>query len=165
MQFIESMRKEFYDATHNCFAWRFGPLGVEKRAADDGEPSGSAGKPILTALEKHDVLDAVVVVTRYFGGTKLGVGGLQRAYGDAAEHCLDEVERSAVHLTRAVRIDCSYEDISLLKRMMDGVVVSCEEEYDTAAHFVAQLPQSQAEDFANQVLAATHARAGVSVDD
>ena len=81
---LESLRSEFWDATHNCFAYRIGKGGLEFRTSDDGEPSGSAGKPILFVLHKYDVSDILMVITRYYGGTKLGVGGLARAYSDSS---------------------------------------------------------------------------------
>src|SRR5689334_10565916 len=86
---IERVRKEHWDATHNCYAWRLAPDGLQYRFADDGEPSGTAGKPILHSLQQRDLVNTLVVVTRYFGGTKLGAGGLARAYGDAANAALD----------------------------------------------------------------------------
>lgn len=87
-QFVEVQRKRYHDATHNCFAYRLGVDGGHVRFNDDGEPSGTAGKPILAALEKTGLTDVTVVVTRYFGGTKLGTGGLARAYGEVAEQAL-----------------------------------------------------------------------------
>jgi uncharacterized YigZ family protein len=93
MAFVEEIRKEFFDATHTAFAYRLGPAGADQRAHDDGEPSGTAGKPILTAIERAGVTGVVVTVTRYFGGTKLGTGGLVRAYGGAAAEALAAAER------------------------------------------------------------------------
>lgn len=81
---IEVLRKRYYDATHHCYAWRLGPQGASFRANDDGEPSGTAGKPILGQLLSHELTDCLVVVVRYFGGTKLGVSGLIAAYREAA---------------------------------------------------------------------------------
>ena len=72
---LQDIRSEFYDATHNCFAWQIGHDKNDFRFSDDGEPSGSAGKPILQAIEKFNISNVLVVVTRFFGGTKLGVGG------------------------------------------------------------------------------------------
>src|SRR5689334_18781908 len=89
---LEKIRKEFWDATHNCYAWRLAPDGLQYRFADDGEPSGSAGKPILFVVQQRELANVLVVVTRYFGGTKLGVGGLARAYSDAAMAALDLAE-------------------------------------------------------------------------
>ena len=69
---LEALRKRYFDATHHCYAWRLGPKGEHYRANDDGEPSGTAGKPILGQLLSHNLTDCLVVVVRYFGGTKLG---------------------------------------------------------------------------------------------
>jgi uncharacterized YigZ family protein len=89
---IKQMRKEFYDANHNCFAYRIGISGEVFRYSDDGEPSGTAGIKIYNAIQSKNVSDILVVVTRYFGGTKLGVGGLSRAYFDSAMSVLDKVK-------------------------------------------------------------------------
>ncbi len=88
-EFIAALKKKYFDATHNCYAYRVGPAGDIFRSNDDGEPPGSAGKPILSAMDKFKVTNVVVVVTRYFGGTKLGVGGLVRAYGGAASSAIE----------------------------------------------------------------------------
>lgn len=85
---LDELHKRYYDATHLCYAWRLGPHGETYRANDDGEPSGTAGKPILGQLLSNNVTDALVVVVRYFGGTKLGVPGLIAAYREAAAEAL-----------------------------------------------------------------------------
>ena len=100
--FLEVVRSKYHDARHHCWAYRVGPRGEAWRSSDDGEPSGSAGVPILKQLEGHDVTDLVVVVTRYFGGTKLGVGGLVRAYGSAAKEALEEAKIQEVIVTERV---------------------------------------------------------------
>jgi uncharacterized YigZ family protein len=89
---IKQLRKEFYDANHNCFAYRIGINGEVFRYSDDGEPSGTAGVKIFNAIQSKNLSDILVVVTRYFGGTKLGVGGLSRAYFDSATSVLDMVK-------------------------------------------------------------------------
>lgn len=81
---VSRIRSDLGDASHHCWAYRLAPEGVVVRASDAGEPRGAAGAPILRRLEGLDLVDALVVVTRWFGGTKLGVGGLMRAYGAAA---------------------------------------------------------------------------------
>lgn len=86
---IERIRREHPDARHHCSAFVLGPGRAIERSNDDGEPSGTAGAPILDTLRGHDLTDTVVVVTRWFGGTLLGTGGLARAYGDAARAALD----------------------------------------------------------------------------
>jgi uncharacterized YigZ family protein len=88
--FIEEIRKIHHNATHNCFAYRIDTSLF--RYSDDGEPSGTAGRPILNMIDKNQLKRLVLVVTRYFGGTKLGTGGLIRAYGEAAEKTLQQAK-------------------------------------------------------------------------
>ncbi len=85
---LEPLRKRYFDATHHCYAWRLGPEGESFRANDDGEPSGTAGRPILGQLLSAGVTNCLVVVVRYFGGTKLGVPGLIAAYKEATQEVL-----------------------------------------------------------------------------
>ncbi len=85
---LEALRKRYFDATHHCYAWRLGPQGELFRANDDGEPSGTAGRPILGQLLSAQVTNCLVVVVRYFGGTKLGVPGLIAAYKEATQEVL-----------------------------------------------------------------------------
>ncbi len=94
LAWLERVRAAHRNATHHCWAYRLGLGGRSFRCADDGEPGGSAGRPILAQIEGHDLSDVVVVVSRWFGGTKLGVGGLIRAYGGAAGQVLDRAEVS-----------------------------------------------------------------------
>jgi uncharacterized YigZ family protein len=101
---LAGRERQYWDATHNCSAWSL--RGGVRRANDAGEPSGSAGAPILAAIEGAGLTDCVAVVTRYFGGTKLGVGGLVRAYGDAAAEALAAAPRR--HGILAVRLRLTY---------------------------------------------------------
>ena len=87
---LDALRKKYYDATHLCYAWRLGPHGETFRANDDGEPSGTAGKPILGQINSRELTDVLVIVVRYFGGIKLGTSGLIVAYRMAASLALDE---------------------------------------------------------------------------
>jgi len=89
--FLETLRKQYWDANHNCYAYVIGELGMAQKASDDGEPSGTAGVPMLEVLRKRQITDVIAVVTRYFGGTKLGAGGLIRAYGRAVSETIDTV--------------------------------------------------------------------------
>ena len=84
-EFLDSLKREYWDAVHHCYAYRLGPLGLESRFSDDGEPSGTAGKPLLFALQRSKLSDCMVVVVRYYGGVKLGVGPLARAYAESAQ--------------------------------------------------------------------------------
>ncbi len=87
-EMLGNVRKQFFDATHHCFAYALGSERKEFRYSDDGEPSGTAGVRIFSAIESKDLSDIMVIVTRYFGGTKLGVGGLGRAYFESARQVL-----------------------------------------------------------------------------
>lgn len=83
-EFLQTIRKKYFDATHNCSAWILGERGDKQKSNDDGEPGGTAGNPILETIKKNELTNCVVVVTRYFGGIKLGAGGLIRAYSHTA---------------------------------------------------------------------------------
>ncbi len=82
--FVQEIKKKYFDATHNCSAWILGETGDKQKSNDDGEPGGTAGNPILDAIKKNELTNIAVVVTRYFGGIKLGAGGLIRAYSHTA---------------------------------------------------------------------------------
>jgi uncharacterized YigZ family protein len=105
---VSAARRAHPHATHHCLAYRLGPEGKDFHADDDGEPSGSAGRPILQQIESHGLVDTAVVVIRYFGGTKLGVGGLIRAYGGAASEVLKLAPTRTVTVTRRVRVTYPY---------------------------------------------------------
>ncbi|ROU02175.1 YigZ family protein [Marinobacter sp. R17] len=113
MAFLERARADFPDARHHCWAYQIGRPGAATQAAmnDDGEPSGTAGKPILNVIQHKDMGDIMVVVIRYFGGIKLGAGGLVRAYAGATEAVLSEVtRRTQVPVRRlAITLDFALE--------------------------------------------------------
>ncbi len=116
--FVEARREEFRDATHNCFAWRLGTGQGETRTNDDGEPSGTAGRPILRAIDGRRLTGAVVVVTRYFGGTKLGTGGLVRAYGGAAAAALELAEVVERPVVETLRLKFYYESSGAIRGVL-----------------------------------------------
>lgn len=114
---IESLRREHPDATHHCFAWRLGAESAE-RSSDAGEPSGTAGPPILAALRGSGLSDAVVVVTRWFGGTKLGKGGLVRAYATAAREALASVPVAERVPVARLEVEVPFERLGAIKRLV-----------------------------------------------
>ncbi|WP_066258900.1 YigZ family protein [Neobacillus drentensis] len=107
-EFIQTLKKKYWDASHNCSAYLIGEHDQIQKANDDGEPSGTAGVPILEVLKKRKLKDTVVVVTRYFGGIKLGAGGLIRAYGKAASEGLDAVGIVERRLMRVCHVKIDY---------------------------------------------------------
>jgi len=108
MQFIQTIKKKHWDATHNCSAYLIGEHDQIQKANDDGEPSGTAGVPMLDVLKKKGLKDTVVVVTRYFGGIKLGAGGLVRAYGKAVSEGLKATGIVERRLMRIMRLTIDY---------------------------------------------------------
>ena len=160
---LESLRSEFWDATHNCFAYRIGKGGLEFRTSDDGEPSGSAGKPILFVLHKYDVSDILMVITRYYGGTKLGVGGLARAYSDSTSAVLELCVKIPVYFTKDIKVLCIYEDVDIVRRIIDAYAINSDSEYRDAVEFIARIPESQCETFMNEIISATSGRAGAMI--
>jgi uncharacterized YigZ family protein len=107
---LEKVRKEYFDATHHCYAYALGSVSEETRFDDDGEPGGTAGVKIASAIKSSEMSDLIVVVTRYFGGTKLGVGGLGRAYYESAERTLNNAKRSTKILANELILKFAYSD-------------------------------------------------------
>lgn len=109
---IDAVRRREYTATHHCTAYRIGPEGDVFRYNDAGEPAGTAGPPILRQIDARALTNTLVVVTRYFGGTRLGTGGLIRAYGDAAADVLDRCVVREHVIRRALQLRFRYDDTS-----------------------------------------------------
>lgn len=117
-QILNRRSKTFYDATHNCWAMRVGdPFNPLDRYSDAGEPNGTAGKPIFDRIIKAEVVRVIVIVTRYYGGTKLGRGGLVRAYGHGAEIALDAVKKKIIRPHSEVIVNCAYDLIGLVEKL------------------------------------------------
>jgi len=116
--FVDELRR-LHKAGHHCHAWRLG-LGEDPltRSSDDGEPGGTAGRPILREIEARGLRDVCVVVLRWFGGTKLGTGGLVRAYGGAARALLEEAPTLEIQVTRSVRLRFDYPDTALVEGVL-----------------------------------------------
>jgi uncharacterized YigZ family protein len=115
---LAEIRKEFHDASHHSFAYRLGPEALLLRAADDGEPTGTAGKPILLVLTSRKITNVLLVVTRFFGGTKLGTGGLARAYAEAAQQAVSMSKVIKIYLTKLVQMEVHYEDLPAMERLI-----------------------------------------------
>ncbi|HBY18027.1 MAG: hypothetical protein XD77_1207 [Marinimicrobia bacterium 46_47] len=141
---LKEIRKTYYDATHNCYAWR---VGTEKdklfRYSDDGEPSGTAGKPIFDMLDKYEVTNLLVVVTRYFGGTKLGTGGLVRAYSQSADITLSEAQIITQEVGTMVQITCTYEEHPLIMRILNTYpVIRLNQEFTESVRISVEIDET-----------------------
>lgn len=142
--FWDARRKEFRDARHHCFACRIGAGQAREKSSDDGEPQGTAGHPMLRVLQMQGLTNTVLVVTRYFGGIKLGAGGLTRAYSGAAAGACREARliRHTPHLS--VRLTLPYDAVGLFEKYAEGTDILVAERLftDTAAFSLLVPPES-----------------------
>ncbi|MDP4200337.1 MAG: YigZ family protein [Bacteroidota bacterium] len=156
---LASIRKEFHDATHHCFAYRLGADAKLVRAADDGEPNGTAGKPILLVLTSQKLTNVLLVVTRYFGGTKLGTGGLARAYAESAQQAVSMAHIIRVYLTSNVALQVLYEDLPAMERLIkafEGVIQ--ESTYLESVSLIVAIRRSKITEFRHAVKDTFHGR-------
>lgn len=115
---VNLIKKKYYDARHSCYAYICGDDGMERRFSDDGEPSGTAGKPMMDVLVGCDVTNCLVVVTRYFGGTLLGTGGLVKAYSSAARLALEDAQLTDVTSGIMCSIQADYNSIGKIQYIL-----------------------------------------------
>lgn len=115
---IDEVRRQYWDANHNCSAYRVGPDGRFQRTSDDGEPAGTAGAPMLAVLTRRDLTDTVAVVTRYFGGVLLGAGGLIRAYGHAVSEAVNAVGIVEVRRVALVAVEAEHAEAGRLEHAL-----------------------------------------------
>jgi uncharacterized YigZ family protein len=156
--FIQSIRAEMPDATHHVYAFKVGYGGsITEGMSDDGEPSGTSGPPVLAVLRGASVGNVVLVVTRYFGGTKLGIGGLVRAYGDAVRAVLAETPRAERVPTHTVMLVAPYnwfERLQLLIAHHGGQIV--DQEFAADVTLTAEFPTERYPDFRSGLQEASH---------
>jgi uncharacterized YigZ family protein len=151
-------------ATHNCWAYR---IGAEYRSSDDGEPAGTAGRPILAAIEGQDYDRVMVVVTRWYGGIKLGAGGLVRAYGGAAAECLRLADRLLLVEMREIRFGCVFDDLGSVHAALPVYgAEKLDEDFDeTGATLRISLPADRAHALKSHLRDATRNRVRFAESD
>jgi len=157
--FCESVAADHLEASHNVPAYRVRADPFREYASDDGEPSGSAGEPMLSVLSGRELENVTVVVTRYFGGTELGVGGLVRAYSQATKSAVEAagvVERRP-HETFTVAV--TYDDSGTVRSVLESEGVAFEADYGETISFEVRAPAADAEAVADRVRSATSGRA------
>lgn len=143
---LEALRKRFYDATHHCYAWRLGPRGETFRVNDDGEPSSTAGRPILGQLLSQGVTDCLLVVVRYFGGTKLGVPGLIAAYRESAAKALAATRIVQRTVDCLITVSFSYTAMNDVMRIVKEEQPAVESQrFDNLSSIVLRIRESRAE--------------------
>jgi len=160
--FIETIKKQYWDARHNCYAFIIGENSESIRCSDDGEPSGTAGKPMLEVLQNNGLKNVVAVVTRYFGGTLLGTGGLVRAYTQATQAALEEAQVATMTLMSVLAIKTDYNAVGKIKYMFaqaDTLVQN--EEYGVDVTITIAVPLSEKETMQKKIVEATNGKASI----
>lgn len=162
-QILEATRKKYWDARHNCYAFVLGADGGISRCSDDGEPSGTAGRPILEVLTKRELKDVLVIVTRYFGGTLLGTGGLVRAYSQAAQAGLAASRIITKQAGIRMTIDTDYNGIGKLQYVaaqLEAAVLNTL--YTDKVQMVLLVPSGFTEKVKKEVIEATSGQAVIT---
>jgi len=152
--FIAAIRNEFPDATHNCWAFVAGPPGSTRRVgmSDDGEPHGTAGRPMLNALLHADVGEVAAVVTRYYGGVKLGKGGLGRAYAGGVQRALETLPRGERVARTPLRIRVAYGALDPLRRVLERLEASIVDEvFESDVVVEVAVPEEKVEELLRRV--------------
>lgn len=166
--FVEEIRQEFPDATHNCWAFAAGKPGDTNSVgmSDDGEPSGTAGRPMLNVLLHSSVGEVAVVVTRYFGGVKLGTGGLVRAYTGCVQHALEALPLQRFMIMKQLLVSVAYAEVDVMLRIFPAFEVQVmAQDFAADVAFELVVPDDRLDGFLREVTERTHGRAEVDVVD
>ena len=166
LAFVTEIKKKHYDARHNCYAYAIGQERPLLRFIDDGEPGGTAGKPILEVLTGKDLCDICVVVTRYFGGTLLGTGGLVRAYTEAAQACIGATRMVRKCRVLPVVIRTNYTDLGKIQYILGSEGIDVKDSvYGEMVELRVELLVEDAQRIQNTLMEATAARVELEQGD
>jgi uncharacterized YigZ family protein len=160
LAFVASIQKKHWDATHNCYAYVFGPHDEIQKSNDDGEPAGTAGKPILEVIKKEHLHNCAVVVTRYFGGIMLGAGGLIRAYGQTAGAGLHAARIVTRQLFQEIAVEIDYTWLGKVENEIHAAAFHIDHvDYLERVTVYALVPVADTERFHNLLINATNGQA------
>lgn len=164
--FIERTKKQYWDARHNCHAFVIGPNNEISRCSDDGEPSGTAGRPILEVLQGQGIHDVLVVVTRYFGGTLLGTGGLVRAYSQATQAGLAASRVMTKQPGRKITVGTDYNGIGKLQYIVGKRQIPVmDTRYGEAVEMDVLVPEEEVRALTKEITEATAGKAELDISD
>lgn len=162
---IEAIAGEYADATHTVPAYRIRESGddgfVREWSSDDGEPRGTAGPPALNVLTQQQLVDVVVVITRYYGGTDLGTGGLHRAYSQAAVNAIDAATLAPYTPTTEVEITVPYEYSGTVRSVLESNRIEFDATYSESVTFHVVMPDAMVDDVIDRIRSATHGDAEI----
>jgi len=170
--FVDRVREEYDDASHNVPAYRVpageassrtpgGEVMLREYSSDDGEPTGSAGKPALNVLQQREIRNVVAVVTRYYGGTNLGVGGLARAYSRAVKDGIDEAGVIEERPHRRLVVETAYDDSGTVRGVIESSGVEFDADYDERVRFALRVPVPEVESLVERLNSATSGRVDI----
>lgn len=166
VSFIESEKKRYWDARHHCYAYILGEQGESVRYSDDGEPSGTAGRPILEVLTGSGIRNLTLVVTRYFGGTLLGTGGLVRAYSQAVKEGLKACVILEKRPGRRVKITSDYGAVGKLQYLAGQMgFATLDSQYTDKVEMTLLMPEEQVKEGVDKITEATSGTAQIQVSD
>ncbi|GCF13810.1 hypothetical protein Harman_17450 [Haloarcula mannanilytica] len=162
--FVDAISEEYADATHNVPAYRVRADPFREYSSDDGEPSGSAGDPALNVLQQRDIENVVAVVTRYYGGTNLGVGGLASAYSRAVKEGVDDagVIEEVPHEEFTVTV--AYDDSGSVRSLLESAGVEFAADYEAEVVFDVRVPTVEGSDLRDRIRSATSGRADIETE-
>lgn len=164
LSFLEEMRKAYWDAKHNCYAYIIGERSEIRRFSDDKEPQGTAGKPILEAISAGGFQNTAIVVTRYFGGVLLGTGGLVRAYSQAASLGLSESAHFPVERGKLISVGCSYSDSGKIQYLINTANIPLMDSvYAEDVHFTLAVAESLVDGTMKKITEAANGAASVQI--
>jgi uncharacterized YigZ family protein len=164
---LDRIRKKYYDATHNCFAWQVGlDNAAEFKYSDDGEPNGTAGKPIYDQLNGYGLTDLIVIATRYYGGTKLGTGGLTHAYSDSAAAVIEEAGIVEKFITGQLGLEMDFSDYNIVERsVLDMGAKIIESNFSDKVTLTVEIRKSQLETVREKLIDITSGRIKIARTD
>lgn len=166
IEFINSVKKKHPNATHNCSCYMVGEHDQVQKANDDGEPSGTAGVPMLEVLKKQGLKDTVVVVTRYFGGIKLGGGGLIRAYGKATTEGIDAAQVVERKLHHVMKISIDYTWLGKVENEIRNSHYNLSDiQYADSVHLLVDVLQKDEQTFTNWIIEITNGQSSINCVD
>ncbi len=164
LNFINGIKKKHFDARHNCYAYIIGEKGEITRASDDGEPQKTAGQPILAALTTAELKNVCLVVTRYFGGTLLGTGGLVRAYGLTACAAINASKIAQIIPGHIIKITCEYSEIKKIEYILSSNDITVSgTDYAEKVIFTLQIPDEKTDDIALKITEITAGKAKIDI--
>lgn len=160
---LAQLKEQYPTANHHCYAYIIGNNQEVQKYSDDGEPSKTAGYPMMEVLKKHDLTNILVVSVRYFGGIKLGAGGLVRAYTKGVAACMLEIERSDLAIFYDIEIIIPFDYTGVVEKLVRDTFPTVQTTYDTKIHYFVEMLSSDYEDFSSHIINITKGNGQIQI--